>query len=430
MKKTDSLAMIKSFITIFILTFSHSLLAGLTCNFDKSEIDVKNCVGKNIHLTFDDGPHIKYTQKVMDSLKNAGNIPATFFVSTYNFDENVLWENEVNYMKNRNIKVTEKLKREFFSRVKKHIEIRKKIVQDMQKNKNYVLATHAHKHDAHDIRVSRGVHANHFDENESEHEIEKSIQILNNLTDGTFSKQKHKLIRFPYARGVSPSAEEFEIIKAREHMTDSEGLDDYITDHSYAVRNAASLGYSHLRWNHDSEDSAGKYNSKNQDKYIKKFVSNICKRSEQNIISLLHDIQEINSLQSSNDQNKTVLEEIIYNLKCLKANFVGADEIDKMNLAISVYTPFSEVSNQESKKIFREISSGKIHPNQIDYDNCETSKAELVQCQSSVTGQKYNNCEGSSSICFEGKWYSKKSLEKSKDLDDLSIALTCNIKQI
>ena len=130
---------------IIITLFGSTLAHALSCSdFSADLIKIEahnNCSGKNVHLTFDDGPHIKFTQKILNSLKKT-NTPASFFVSTYQFDLEALREVEKKYIMNhtkRKVPADSVLNKRF----QRHINIRESIVRDISTNQLFELASHA-----------------------------------------------------------------------------------------------------------------------------------------------------------------------------------------------------------------------------------------------------------------------------------------------
>ena len=388
--------------TFFLSFLGPSVLhARWDCSFPKKDINTSKCIGKKVHLTFDDGPHPTYTPKVLESLKNPHRIPATFFVTTANLD------------KSNNQKKME-------------------LVRKIQDSQEHILATHGHEHIAHDTRIISGKHKESFDASESLADIQASTAWLDRATGGAFSKKDNRLIRFPYARGITPSPIELNEIKIREKMSREAGRNDYILHHSAAMRNAASEGYSHVGWNHDSEDSTGKYNKTNQDVYVDNFLKNLCNSGHRHIISLLHDIQKVNVLPSKENSNKTVLDEVIMKAKCLGVDFVGIREILNKDLPLNVYTDIGKVVADETQDALAALIDTLPNSGEAPVKVCPCEVEISPQsggCVSSYNGAYYENCKGSASICYQGKWYAKTSLENPIKLDDIRVANACGFKQ-
>ena len=89
-----------------------------------------NCEGKEIHLTYDDGPDIELTPKIIKIL-NDKNVNATFFVST---DKLVVDSSKIGFSPFE-------------------IAKRKEILRLMIANKHQV-ASHGFTHTAHDLRLN------------------------------------------------------------------------------------------------------------------------------------------------------------------------------------------------------------------------------------------------------------------------------------
>ena len=389
-----------------------------------------SCLGKSIHLTFDDGPHIKFTKKIMNSLER-NNVPATFFVSTFQFDREYLKHLEKEYIKKHTSKPLP-AESTLNKRFDNHIQIRKKLLQEMIAHKGFAIASHAHTHDAHDIRIAHGEEQKHYEEDESFEQIVKSMDILDKYTDGKFSEQKNPLIRFPYARGASPSAQEFELIKTDLGMPEDSTLEDYIQSYSHAMRNASKAGLSHLRWNHDSKDSSGRYNRRNSDEYISQFLNSLCSSKEKNIVSLLHDIQQVNTLPSQYNQDESVMDEIIKKAKCLGVDFVSKDEILSRKLPLKVYSPKEKIVHDDLDVLVNLLQKDQVHPNvmkikcgQEDID--EEKEIAKNTCFSKNLGSEFPTCGGKGSICFESKWYPRSLIENPRNPIHRRIAKQCGI---
>jgi peptidoglycan/xylan/chitin deacetylase (PgdA/CDA1 family) len=420
-------------IIIIIVIFTVSLAHARQCRIYKKDLrsipNSSKCSGKKMHLTFDDGPHLVFTKKILDVLK-AANVPATFFVSTYNFDEKYL--REIERKANRNAGKSESTS-SINTRVKRNIKVREALTRRISDDQSLTLATHAHLHEAHDSRIRYGKKVKSFDEEESAHEIEHSLDILNKITGNGMSKQgSNQLIRFPFARGIAPAAIEFNEIRQREGMKSTETKDDYIKKYSHAMRNASKLNLSHLRWNHDSSDSV-KYTNNvkniNTNDYIEEFITNACTKGGQNLISLLHDIQKVNALPSKRYSNKIVIEEIIEKLKCLGVDFVSANEIKKKNLPLNVFTPASAVIHDDLNTILKPIINNSITPG-AEIVACG-SKDKIAHtasggCTHQITGAHFEKCNGTKGwLCYKDKWFSREKLKKPQTINEMMAKKAC-----
>jgi peptidoglycan/xylan/chitin deacetylase (PgdA/CDA1 family) len=394
----------------------------------RSISETGKCSGKKMHLTFDDGPHITFTQKILDALKST-NVPATFFVSTYNFDEEYL--RKLEREANENAGKYESPK-SINSRVKRNITVRENLTRRISNDSNLTLATHAHLHEAHDSRIKYGKEVKSFNEDESYIEIKHSLSILNEITNNGMSEQgSEQLIRFPFARGIAPATKEFKKIRHREGMHSHETKDDYIKKYSHAMRNASKLNLSHFRWNHDSSDSK-KYNNNvknlNTNEYVKEFLENACNKGGNNLISLLHDIQKVNALPSKRYSGKIVIQEIIEKLKCLNVDFVSAEEIKKKNLPLNVYTPASAVIRDDLNKSIKSIFSTQINAG-VQTRTCSSGGAahnHADGCTHSTTGAHHDNCKGTKGwVCYKGGWFSREKLKSAQTMDELIVSKAC-----
>ncbi len=120
-----------------------------------------------IVLTYDDGPHITRTPKLLDLLKKY-NVKATFFVLTKNINKKT-----------------------------------KAIVERIMKE-GHILASHDHDHE----------NNNNEGEEEFRNELAKSVMLLESIKDSTGINQKENYYRFPYgAYGKNKFYHHFNVMK-------------------------------------------------------------------------------------------------------------------------------------------------------------------------------------------------------------------------
>ncbi len=363
-----------------IFIFSLSAHALNCSKYKKSLAGISGCQDKNVHLTFDDGPNTTTTPKIIETLKRQ-NVPATFFISTHQLE-------------------------------KGNLSRKKEILKDMQSS-NFLIASHGHDHNCHDIRYNwKGDFESGYTDEQRRDQVSKSIKLLNKFTDRSFEKQNKTLIRFPYGRGISPSRKEITtMIDQGRHIegnTYAEQL-EYYRAHSPAMSIASEYNLDHIGWNHDSEDSTSKYRSNNKDEYVSSIVKFMCKSSPKNIMSLFHDTRAINSLPSSYNSNNTVMDEIIEKAQCLGVNFVSMDEILDMPLQAGVHTESYNSTDKLSEFINK---LGLLEPKTsgpVCSDESNATSSNGRPCTSKYIGE-VKHCEGSTSYCIDGQWVKSKKL--------------------
>ncbi len=366
----------KLLIASLIFTISLSSWA-LNCRKYKSDIKqimkVKknqkkfSCKGNNVHLTFDDGPSAKFTPKILDTLKRQ-KVKATFFISTHQLEKNPFGK-------------------------------KKKILKRMLKE-GYTVASHGHDHNAHDLRYVNGkLNSKGYNDRQRAEQISKSIKLLDKFTDQKFSKQKHKLIRFPYGRGIMTNP--FEIEKMRKQgrriagSSDREKLRSYQRN-SPAMRVASSYGLSHMGWSHDSKDASAKGVPAKKNSYVQQALRSLCKGGKKNKIALFHDVRAVNSTKSKYHTKKhpmTVMDEIIEKARCMKINFLTLDQMLRQKLTLSEYTP-----RYSTKAQVKEIAKYLDKPARIEpiaainnfFKLCKTKVAPAPA--ESVTSIKGQSC--------------------------------------
>ena len=390
------MVILNTIFTFFLLLSFES--SAFDCNssalYNQVKKEVKSCETKNVHLTFDDGPDKEVTPIILKEL-NKRDVKASFFVSTTNLKKN---------QKNP-------------------------ILISMIKN-GHIVANHGHQHHAHDTRIhkkSGKCDQTSLSPKESKRQIELSEKLIQKATGNLYSTQKHKLFRFPYARGVSPSALELETInrfghgkknclkkdkQKKSNYTSSEyakHLKDYRQLRSPALKNVHNQNLDHIGWNFDSGDSITK-NVKaaqsNPDWYAKKIVKDLCKKKyPKDIISLFHDKNKMFNAKSIGN--------IIDVGRCMGHKFQSYDEILKSKKSLVKSSVILESPRLEVDLIVQLINSLKLASQAVTApkSRCiEMEKNDFISCKSS-NGKKYYLCEGQSSICIgQNQWASKSNI--------------------
>ena len=367
---------------LLLLTLISVQVLALDCTKYKRDIsEIKSCSDKSVHLTFDDGPNTSTTPKVIKSLKRQ-NVKATFFISTHQLE-------------------------------KGDLKKKKEILTSML-NSGHTIASHGHDHNCHDIRYDwNGNLQSGYDDAQRREQVSKSNELLGEFSNGQFSKQKYKLIRFPYGRGISPSPKEIEkMIKDGRDIRGSSYAQklSYYRKHSPAMSIASEYDLSHVGWNHDSKDSTAQYSAANKDEYIKLQVKSFCNSTAKNIMTLYHDTRKINSLPSKYDSSKTVLDEIIEKGKCLGVKFTSIDEILSAPLQEGVYTQ-SYGSTQKLEKVVQEINDIKVAKT-TSCNEVQKINSQAESCYSDYIGD-VKHCHGNESFCIDGSWIKNKKLYKA-----------------
>ncbi|HLW55955.1 MAG TPA: polysaccharide deacetylase family protein [Bacteriovoracaceae bacterium] len=333
--------------------------------------ELSSCPANKVHLTFDDGPHPRYTSQIREELNRRG-VKASFFVTTKNLEGRSSHE-------------------------------ARSMVQSLLKD-GHLIANHGYEHNAYALRMDGNgkVLDRGFSESEREYQLNKSTDLLNQATGHGFSNQKHLVFRFPYGRGAMPSPSEIEYMHEKGMMTFSgrnyqERLDEYRRQ-SPALVTLASQNFSHLGWNHDSKDtSAVSLSDDGIRNYIKENLKDLCK-GRGNKVSLFHDIKEVNT---------KAIGPIIDIGRCLGLEFISYDELAKnktsLNKGVLISKEDVELGVYESMEdLLKAVNKAGV------VDCKEENVLELGQsCYSDYTKSYFANCEGESSICYEGRWYSK-----------------------
>lgn len=369
---------------LFILFFliQPSAFGQLCSQYQKEIQSFKNCKGKNIHLTFDDGPDATTTPKIIEALKRQ-KVPATFFISTHQLEKGDLKKKE-------------------------------QILHEMLKN-GFVVASHGHDHNCHDIRYDwEGNLESGYTDKERREQVQKSILLLNQFTENKFQKQNLHLIRFPYGRGISPSKKEIKkMIDDGRYIEGSSYAEQlkYYREHSPAMSIASESGLSHIGWNHDSQDSTSNYSIKNKEDFIKHQLTALCNSNPKNYMTLFHDTRAINSAPSKFDPNKTVMDEFIEKAKCLGVNFQSMQDFLKNDLNNGIYTKAYN-GTQKLEQGLQQIININQNTNSDQCTISETNTPKGKSCESKYIGT-VEHCEGQDSFCIDGEWV------KSKDIQTL-----------
>lgn len=369
----------------------------------------KTCeANKNILLTFDDGPVLGRngekgkTQKVLDALRNE-QVPSTFFISTHRLEK----DNSTDLNK----------KKDLLARMYRE---------------GHAVASHTHEHKAHDFRCTSAGCGYELTASESRRQIERSVSLLRRFSDGNFDKQKHLLVRFPYGRGAITNSKEMNMMiqsgRRIEGSTFAEQL-AYYREHGQALSRASESNLSHMGWNHDARDATSDYNPisniRNRSRYIEDNLYNLCRNRAKNIITLFHDVKEINSLESKYGHGQTVIQEMIAKSKCLGFTFVDQDTLLAQGLSKQLYIPAKSALKQ-AKEFIRE--SQRETPFDLTSrisslaNKCQDEVATSLQAIKTTLKRKkscYSNslkrivlhCEeinGQTLYCIDGHWISSK----------------------
>jgi peptidoglycan/xylan/chitin deacetylase (PgdA/CDA1 family) len=334
-----------------------------------------SCNPHKVHLTFDDGPSSSYTPLIIKEL-GIRKVKASFFITTTNLEA-------------------------------RHPRFRenKAIIQGILKE-GHLLANHGHDHAAHDLRMNGEgkVLERGFTQAEREAQLKKSIDLLNQSSEGKFSQQALQLFRFPYGRGAMPSQKELqEMMRSGQIKLSSQSYASQLKEYrsqSPALQTLAGSGFSHLGWNHDSQDSS--YGAGVQkDETVKKFIINnlksLCASKASSQVALFHDIKAMNAI---------AIPVIIDIGQCMGLDFISPSEMVKNKdslISSGVLIPKENIEIAPFRNMEELLSS--LNLNGVKPD-CEEEKLEK-SCYSQQYQRSYPHCSGGESICFEGKWYSK-----------------------
>lgn len=344
----------------------------------KNTISASECLNSKVHLTFDDGPSDKTTGPILDAL-NKRNIKATFFISTTNLETG-----------KKNLSDKENL-------IKKQIQ------------SGHLLASHGHEHDSYDLRITASTKESGFSNSEREKQITESLRLLNQASKGQFSKQDYKLFRFPYGRGAMPSQKEIEEMEKTKKMifkgeTYAEKLSEYRRQ-SPALMQLAEYGFSHLGWNHDSNDSSLPASMPSDDvikKYVFSNIQSLCKSKKDIKIALFHDIKEVNvrSIPLITDLGVCMGIHFLTPKETMASHAKLANDGVLVSHKKSLNAPVETVD--EIGKLLRDLNKPKKSCPEIK----SVVHTNANSCYSEYLKKTFSNCEGQSSICYNGKWYS------------------------
>jgi peptidoglycan/xylan/chitin deacetylase (PgdA/CDA1 family) len=365
------------FILIFLLSFS-SLFAA-SCDFkshqdlgqeifDELQAEGMSCGSQSVHMTFDDGPTSSVTPQMLEELR-LRNVKATFFITTQRLQGS---------------------------------PIAQQMVRD-EMSQGHLIADHGYDHDAYDIQV-RGdtLVSPGFSQDQRDAQIQKSYDLLNQATQGRFKNQKLLLYRFPYGRGAMPSPGEIRYMANNgimKFISNDYGkqLQEYRRQ-SPALLSIEAKGFSHLGWNHDSEDS--KYqNVPMAPQVLKDHIKNnlraLCAAKVPQV-ALFHDIKAF---------NLDVVPVVLDIGKCMGLKFISPDQMIAMKstfVANHVLIQRSEIQRAPAKTledILTEISKFG------EPEECTSTDDSEKSCYSHDYNKYYSDCAGGDSVCYRGKWF-------------------------
>lgn len=334
-----------------------------------------NCAGISTHLSFDDGPNEKTSGIILNELDKR-NIKATFFATTTNLIPG-----------------------------RAGIDERQAILKRSIKN-GHTVASHGHEHNAYDLRIT-GTKEAGFSTVEREKQITTSINLLDKATNGMFSKQDYRMFRFPYGRGAMPSQKEIEEMELTKKMvfkgsTYSEKLREY-RRMSPALQQIGAHDFSHIGWNHDSNDSSLPFKMPPPDvfkKYVKNNMVELCSPGKKVKVSLFHDIKEVNTRAIP----------LIADLgSCLGLKFMTPKEMmNSTSLTNTDVVIKSKQINKAPAELADELQNLLKNVNAPAKQCPEIAKSDSQPeggCYSTYLKKTFKNCEGQTSICYEGKWF-------------------------
>jgi len=373
--------MFKSILFIIFLV-GHSVLAEEVCKnmgndplFEQILAELHSCNKHDVHITFDDGPSLDVTGEILKKLKKR-EVKATFFVTT------TLLEKDPN--------------------------LRKLVAQELEDK--HTVGSHGYEHKPYDLRLVNGQPDNQrLSEAEGKRQIALSVDLLNQATGGEFGRQQHKLFRFPYGRGAMPSAGELNymedngqiVFRSKDY---SKRLLEY-RQWSPAVGKISQKGFSHLGWNHDSQDfqyGASNNSAISVKEYTTENLKRLCKSRESKQVALFHDIKAI---------NVRAIPLIIDIGRCLGLNFISSEEMMRKSdplMANGVLIPKDfqlkgsvNKPNDALETIIQTLSAPKT---------CQLISPPTHQTCTSSKGIIYKEGEGEDSICIKGKWENRAKL--------------------
>jgi len=339
-----------------------------------------------VHLSFDDGPDTKNTPVILDKLTARG-VQASFYVSTTNL---------------------------------KPGETNPTLIKMLEQG--HIVASHGHHHHAHDLRLIQTANGLVCDTQmlspeESQRQIDLSLKLISQATNGKSEEQDHLLFRFPYGRGASPSPKEMEALnrfgsaqKACEQDLSkleadpdyAQHLKDYREFQSGALKRLHGQQRDHVGWNFDSQDSVAnvaKQAAEEPNWYIEKTLKGLCENPQNSIMALFHD--------NNKPFNAATMGDIVDVGRCLGLKFVTYSELlneREFLTKIGVLQEAPKLESSEFKEMIKLISDPPSPNTNIQCSASSTSTAnKKVSCQSS-NGKTYQHCQGESSICINGAW--------------------------
>ena len=356
----------------------------------QENLNLESCNQSKVHLTFDDGPSDKTTKPILDAL-NKRKIKATFFITTANLAAG-----------------------------KPNIQEKEQIIQTQLKT-GHIIASHGHEHNSYDLRITNAKDEGYSD-SERKKQIAESVRLLNRATSGQFEKQSVKLYRFPYGRGAMPSQKEIEEMERTKKFvfqgsTYAEKLAEY-RRMSPALMQIADYQFSHLGWNLDSNDSSLPMNMPNEQtisNYVKENIQAMCNPKKRLKVALYHDIKEV---------NVRAIPLIADIGACLGVDFISGKEMMVQQKDLTKDGVLISLKNTSQAPVETVDEIGKLlkdlnKPNKQCPEAKVVSKNSTNSCYSDYLKKSFNNCEGQSSICYNGKWYGK---------EDPTIILNCGTK--
>ena len=261
------------------------------------QTNIVQCKNVKILLTFDDGPHPKFTKQIVEIL-NSKNITGLFFLSADKLD---------------NIKSH-----------KNNILLTRLIAKS-----GHFIGSHGYHHHPYDYRIinTKGdldplmiQYSNQQEEiNKAENNILNALgsncpDNFGDLTSqfmfyNTQNNSNVKLFRFPYGRGVSPSKEELLFFQSNKIYKLTENSHQLMLQEyrklSFPLNLLHQNNYLHLGWNNEVFDDKPQFQTDLIDEnllneYINLNYQSLCakntnKKGPQNIVALFHDTKKINA---------------------------------------------------------------------------------------------------------------------------------------
>ncbi len=323
-----------------------------------------------VHLTFDDGPSSATTPLLLDTLRSR-NVKATFFVTASRLQGTAT-------------------------------EARAMVRREL--SEGHLVASHGLDHEPYEVQLSStgAVIDPGMSSEDRLDQIRTSTQLLDQATNGAYSRQSLHWYRFPYGRGALPSEAELNLLERRGMNFSSTDRSVRLAEYrrlSEPLHELAEEGYSHLLWNLDSGDSGAFAHPSTQDDLKNYILSNLRQMCDQNnprpMVALFHDIKPFNA---------TAVPVLIDIAKCMGVEFVDARAVSRSESLRQRGTLITPVSVRASvadpiADLLRNIEvAANCDPNQRPGDNWCWSE----------TGKWYNDCDyGEESICIRGGWHRK-----------------------